>query len=200
MSTNPALALSTSKNASASFQAASPSHSQGSSSPAVESHIQRRTGGSGSFGAGSQTRSTSTPRNNQPLRKYPKGQRRPKLADEDAAAESVSASLDCGSNYARMKSSANQGRLPCNQQVVERGVPRSHILLTSAFHPVHSTVLNIISDAMSGVTPLGALGLVTMRRTRSGNIVLHSVSKASRQSDEIKVHSRQLPLHCQTFR
>ena len=48
-------------------------------------------GGLGGFGAGSASRSpSSVARNNQFLRKQHKGQRRPRLTDEDAAAESVS--------------------------------------------------------------------------------------------------------------
>ena len=50
---------------------------------------QRRSGGSGSFGAGASTKVTSQARNNQPLRKQHKAQRRAKLVDEDAIAESA---------------------------------------------------------------------------------------------------------------
>jgi hypothetical protein len=52
---------------------------------------QRRSGGSGSIGAGSASRgSLSSPRNNQSFRKPHKNQRKARLADEDAMAESVS--------------------------------------------------------------------------------------------------------------
>ena len=91
MSASQALSLSISKNACASPQIPSPSQSQIGSSPSTESHTQRRTGGSGSFGAGSNARSTSsTGRNNQYLKKQHRSQRRPRLADEDATVESVS--------------------------------------------------------------------------------------------------------------
>lgn len=90
MSTNSSVSLA-SKNACNPSQTPSPSQSQSGSGTGVEGHTQRRVGGSGSFGTGSTSRSTSsTARNNQSLRKQHKGQRRPRLADEDAAAESVS--------------------------------------------------------------------------------------------------------------
>ncbi|KAL9126887.1 MAG: hypothetical protein Q9217_004145 [Psora testacea] len=90
MSSNPALSLPISKSAYTPAQIPSPSQSQSVPSPATESHGQRRAGGLGNFGAGSIARSTSsTPRNNQSLRKQHKGQRRARLADEDAAAESA---------------------------------------------------------------------------------------------------------------
>lgn len=90
MSANSSVSLA-SKNACNPSQTPSPSHSQGGSSIGIEGHPQRRVGGSGSFGTGSTSRSTSsTARNTQSLRKQHKGQRRPRLADEDAAAESVS--------------------------------------------------------------------------------------------------------------
>ncbi|KAL8887214.1 MAG: hypothetical protein Q9215_005174 [Flavoplaca cf. flavocitrina] len=89
-SSNSSLPPATSKNASVQTQVPSPSQAQAPSSIGAESHSQRRSGGSGSFGAGSTTRASPAARNNQPLRKQHKGQRRPRLADEDAAAESVS--------------------------------------------------------------------------------------------------------------
>ncbi|KAL8794051.1 MAG: hypothetical protein Q9195_003351 [Heterodermia aff. obscurata] len=70
-------------------QTPSPSQSQSASSVGFDNHPQRRSGGPGSFGAGSNSRIPSTARNNQPLRKQHKGQRRPRLADEDAFAESA---------------------------------------------------------------------------------------------------------------
>ena len=51
--------------------------------------FQRRSGSSGSHGAGASTRHASQPRNSQPLRKQHKAQRRARLADEDAMAESA---------------------------------------------------------------------------------------------------------------
>ncbi|KAI4238947.1 MAG: hypothetical protein LQ349_000717 [Xanthoria aureola] len=78
-----------SKNASVQTQTPSPSQAQTTSSFGAENHPQRRNGGTGSFGAGSTTRASPAARNSQPLRKQHKGQRRPRLADEDAAAESA---------------------------------------------------------------------------------------------------------------
>lgn len=90
MSANSSVSLA-SKNACNPSQTPSPSQSQSGSSIGIEGHTQRRIGGSGSFGIGSTSRSiSSTARNNQSLKKQHKGQRRPRLADEDAAAESVS--------------------------------------------------------------------------------------------------------------
>lgn len=89
MSANSSVSLA-SKNACNPSQTPSPSQSQSGSSIGIEGHTQRRVGGSGSFGTGSTSRSiSSTARNSQSLRKQHKGQRRPRLADEDAAAESV---------------------------------------------------------------------------------------------------------------
>lgn len=90
-SSNSSLPAVSSKNASGQTQLPSPSQAQSGSSLIAESHAQRRSGGSGSFGSASTTRlSPAAPRNTQSLRKQHKGQRRPRLADEDAAAESVS--------------------------------------------------------------------------------------------------------------
>ena len=90
MSTNPSVSLA-SKNACNSPQTPSPSQSQSGPLVGIEGHTQRRVGGSGSFGVGSTSRSiSSAARNNQSSRKQHKGQRRPRLTDEDAAAESVS--------------------------------------------------------------------------------------------------------------
>ncbi|KAL8922892.1 MAG: hypothetical protein Q9172_003366 [Xanthocarpia lactea] len=88
-SSNSSLLPTTSKNASVQSQIPSPSQSQATSSLGPENHTQRRSGGTGTFGAGSTTRATPAARNSQPLRKQHKGQRRPRLADEDAAAESA---------------------------------------------------------------------------------------------------------------
>ncbi|KAJ9211609.1 hypothetical protein DTO166G4_6748 [Paecilomyces variotii] len=60
-----------------------------SSHPQVDSGSQRRPGGSGSFGAGSTSRNTPSPRNNQSRKTQHKRQRRPRLVDEDAYAEST---------------------------------------------------------------------------------------------------------------
>ncbi|KAL8996649.1 MAG: hypothetical protein Q9169_003873 [Polycauliona sp. 2 TL-2023] len=88
-SSNSNLPPATSKNASIQTQIPSPSQAQAASSLGTESHTQRRSGGSGNFGAGFSTRASPAARNSQPLRKQHKGQRRPRLADEDAAAESA---------------------------------------------------------------------------------------------------------------
>jgi hypothetical protein len=66
-----------------------PSYSQTGLTSANDVVSQRRSGSSGSFGAGSSTRSTPQARNNQPLRKKNKVQRRTRLVDEDAIAESA---------------------------------------------------------------------------------------------------------------
>ena len=93
MSSNSGLLPSSSKVVSSTSQTITPSHSQSGSSPTTESGSQRRTGGSGSFGAGAAARGVASPRNNQSLRKQSqKSQRRQRLADEDAIAESVSIS------------------------------------------------------------------------------------------------------------
>ena len=87
--------LITSKNANSSAQIPSPSQSQSVSSFTTEAHPQRRSGGSGSFGAGSTSRAAPfAARYNQTSRKQHKSQRRARLADEDAAAESVSKHTD----------------------------------------------------------------------------------------------------------
>lgn len=78
------------KNTNAVSQTPSPSQSQSNTTVGAESYPQRRSGGSGSFGAGSASRTSPAARNSQSSRKQHKGQRRPRLADEDAAAESVS--------------------------------------------------------------------------------------------------------------
>ncbi|KAI9774949.1 MAG: hypothetical protein M1840_000165 [Geoglossum simile] len=74
-------------------QAPSAPQSQFGSATGTESHhsAQRRSGGSGSIGAGSASLGClSSPRNSQSFRKPHKNQRRPRLADEDAMVESVS--------------------------------------------------------------------------------------------------------------
>lgn len=89
MSNSVSLSIS-SKVANITSQIPSPSQSQSGSSFGVEGYPQRRSGGSGSFGAGLTSRTTpSAARNSQSFRKQHKGQRRPRLGDEDAAAESV---------------------------------------------------------------------------------------------------------------
>ncbi|GIJ84207.1 hypothetical protein Asppvi_003047 [Aspergillus pseudoviridinutans] len=59
------------------------------STPAVDSGSQRRTGGSGSFGAGLASRNSSSPRNNQALKSHHKRQRRPRLLDDDEYSETA---------------------------------------------------------------------------------------------------------------
>ena len=90
MLSNSLASLAISKAGSVPSQNSSPSQSQAPQSFGTEGHSQRRSGGSGSFGAGANTRSTtSAARNNQTLRKAHKGQKRHRFADEDTAAESV---------------------------------------------------------------------------------------------------------------
>ena len=50
---------------------------------------QRRSGGSGSFGSGANTRPSASPRNSQGARKQHKSSKRSRLADDDAMALSV---------------------------------------------------------------------------------------------------------------
>ncbi|KAL8726640.1 MAG: hypothetical protein Q9166_006599 [cf. Caloplaca sp. 2 TL-2023] len=89
-SSNSSLPAATSKNASLQTQLPSPFQAQVASSLGTDNYSQRRSGGTGSFGAGSATRaSPAAARNTQSFRKQHKGQRRPRLADEDAAAESA---------------------------------------------------------------------------------------------------------------
>ncbi|PKX94565.1 RING-type E3 ubiquitin transferase MAG2 [Aspergillus novofumigatus IBT 16806] len=59
------------------------------STPSVDSGSQRRTGGSGSFGAGLAARNSSSPRNNQALKSHHKRQRRPRLLDDDEYSETA---------------------------------------------------------------------------------------------------------------
>lgn len=91
MSSNSVSSLPLFKFANSQPQTSSASQSQGASSSVIDTQGQRRSGGSGSFGAGSTSRaSSSTARNNQPIRKQHKNQRRPRLVDEDTFVESVS--------------------------------------------------------------------------------------------------------------
>ena len=84
MSSNSTVSSATSKASNVPPQVPSPSQSQAPSSQGPDFHSQRRNGGNGS------SRTTmSAPRNNQAFRKQNKIQRRPKLADEDTAAEAV---------------------------------------------------------------------------------------------------------------
>ena len=99
MTSHPTVSLATSKTANGPPQLPSPSQSQAPSIPSHDGYSQRRSGGSGSFGAGANTRYTpSTSRSNQSFRKQNKDQRRPRLGDEDTAAESVGQCLNllCG--------------------------------------------------------------------------------------------------------
>ena len=90
-SSNQLVPLTTSKSASIQIHNTSPSQPQPNSSFTTDNNLQRRSGGTGSFGAGSTSRvSPAAARNSQSSKKQHKNQRRPRLADEDAAAESVS--------------------------------------------------------------------------------------------------------------
>ncbi|KAF2230321.1 hypothetical protein EV356DRAFT_492152 [Viridothelium virens] len=88
MSNNPPPAIAPSKSVNTPAQL-SPAHSQSSSSAFGDLYGQRRTGSSGSFGAGASSRQVATPRNSQASRKQHKGFKKSRLADEDAIAESV---------------------------------------------------------------------------------------------------------------
>ncbi|EOD44073.1 putative c-24 sterol reductase protein [Neofusicoccum parvum UCRNP2] len=87
MSANPPGAIVASKSTNTAAQL-SPQTQTGPSA-AGDSYGQRRTGGSGSFGAGAASRAYPSPRHNQSSKKKHKGAKRPGLADEDAIAESV---------------------------------------------------------------------------------------------------------------
>ncbi|EON66311.1 hypothetical protein W97_05704 [Coniosporium apollinis CBS 100218] len=88
MSSVPPPAVASNKSVSTTGQQ-SPAQSQVSSSSAGDSYGQRRSGASGSFGAGASSRASSTPRNNQASKKQHKQSKRFRLADEDAFAESA---------------------------------------------------------------------------------------------------------------
>ncbi|KAL9004596.1 MAG: hypothetical protein Q9188_002605 [Gyalolechia gomerana] len=89
-SSNPPPSSTNSKTPSIQAHIPSSSQAQASSSFSIENNPQRRSGGTGSFGAGSTSRaSPAAARNTQSLKKQHKNQRRPRLADEDAAAESA---------------------------------------------------------------------------------------------------------------
>lgn len=125
---NSASSLLISKNANVTSQIPSPSQSQSCSSIGAESYPHRRGGGSGSFGAGATSRTTpSTARNNQSFRKQHKGQRRPRLADEDAAAESVGLSVNLRHYNKRTADVSFAGRRQCSPRAVEKGRPQSLI-------------------------------------------------------------------------
>ena len=72
-----------------SYSGSLPSPSQGQLPPSQNDSHARRAGGSGTFGAGANTRPTSSPRNNQSAKKQHKG-RRPKLASDEPLLENVS--------------------------------------------------------------------------------------------------------------
>lgn len=88
MSSNLPLAVTASKTSNSSGQL-SPGQAQPTSAVTGDTYGQRRSGGSGSFGAGAATRGTAAPRNNQSSRKQNKSSKRIRSADEDAIAESV---------------------------------------------------------------------------------------------------------------
>ncbi|KAI9845671.1 MAG: hypothetical protein M1837_004645 [Sclerophora amabilis] len=91
MSLNSSSSLATSKSiTNTPPQTNSFTQSQTNVASSSEGHFHRRSGGSGAFGAGSTSRNALyAPRNHQSLRKQHKAQRRPRLADEDAIAESA---------------------------------------------------------------------------------------------------------------
>ncbi|KAF2503378.1 RING finger domain-containing protein [Lophium mytilinum] len=87
MSVPPAIA-SSSKAATTAGQL-SPAQNQAGSVAAGDTFGQRRSGGSGSFGAGNTSRASPSPRNAQLVRKQHKGSKRFRATDEDALAESA---------------------------------------------------------------------------------------------------------------
>jgi hypothetical protein len=89
MSSGTAPSSSSLKAANAYTQSISPAHCQAGPTNTADGGLQRRAGGAGNFGAASSSRHNPTARNAQPLRKQHKAQRRVRLADEDAIAESV---------------------------------------------------------------------------------------------------------------
>jgi len=89
MSSGTAPSSSSLKAVNAYTQSISPTHFQAGPTNTTDGGLQRRAGGVGSFGAASGSRHNPTARNAQPLRKQHKAQRRVRLADEDAIAESV---------------------------------------------------------------------------------------------------------------
>ncbi len=89
MSSSAAASSSSLKTVNSHPQSSSPAQFQAGPTNPSDSGFHRRAAGAGSFGAGSSSRHNPTARNNQPLRKQHKAQRRARLADEDAIAESV---------------------------------------------------------------------------------------------------------------
>lgn len=87
MLSNAAISLAMCKASNAGPQLPSPSQSQAPPSIGLDGASQRRNGSSGNSGR----IAMSAARNNQSSRKQHKTQRRPRLVDEDAAAESVGA-------------------------------------------------------------------------------------------------------------
>lgn len=95
---NPPISVNTSKAVNTTPQIPSPLQSQSSSLLRNDYYPQRQGGGSGNFGASLASRTTlSASRNNQSFRRQHRGQRKPKLVDEDAAAESVNFRICFGS-------------------------------------------------------------------------------------------------------
>lgn len=90
MSSNSASSQQLSKGSLVSGQPTSAPQFQNSGVTFTADSAQRRPGGAGSFGAAQIARNiAASNRNNQSLKKQHKGGRRPRLADEDAYAESV---------------------------------------------------------------------------------------------------------------
>ncbi|KAF1952713.1 hypothetical protein CC80DRAFT_172890 [Byssothecium circinans] len=90
MSNPPALPTSSKQAASSGSGQLSPAQSQPNSIATGDNYGQRRSGGSGSSGAGAATRSSPTPRNNQSARKQNKASKRFRSAEEDVLAETLS--------------------------------------------------------------------------------------------------------------
>lgn len=126
------------KTSNAPSQSTSPAYSHpGAANTSIPGGVQRRTGGSGSFGAGSTSRHSPTARNSQPLRKQHKAQRRARLADEDAIAESVSLSFSLCTFHPAFRwvpcSSLSKGRHEVHQQPQRANLHHaSHELFTAS--------------------------------------------------------------------
>ncbi|KAF2757371.1 hypothetical protein EJ05DRAFT_476641 [Pseudovirgaria hyperparasitica] len=89
MSNNPPTAISATKAGGNSVPQLSPLQSQPTSSSTGDGVGQRRSGGTGSFGAGASSRLSPSPRNAQATRKQHKTSKRSRLVDDDAIVQSA---------------------------------------------------------------------------------------------------------------
>ncbi|ERF71461.1 hypothetical protein EPUS_06843 [Endocarpon pusillum Z07020] len=124
MSSSAAASSSSLKTVNSHPQSSSPAQFQAGPTNPSDGSFQRRAGSSGSFGAGSSSRHNPTARNNQPLRKQHKAQRRARLADEDAIAES-----------AAMKSINSRKGQTSITHLMNFSLPPRHYLQQHQYHP-----------------------------------------------------------------